>query len=297
MHALIFWGFVVLLLAVLESIVQGLFPGFSLSVLGPLYHPLLFTQDFFVGCVILSVLFALYRRYVTRPKRLDVDRHGKIDATLILVAILLIMVSMLGQNAARMELTGIDHSRFLTALFVPLFSGGNTETVKRLYEAFWWMHIVLVFGFLNYLPYSKHLHVLTSIPNVFFSSIKPKGALRPINLEEEGVEKFGVSDVEDLTWKQLLDSYTCTECGRCTASCPANLTGKLLSPRKIMVDIRRRLEEKGPLILDAEAGHTCFDRSGKGSKYEIARTRLYHSGRALCVYHVHGVRAGMSGQH
>jgi Fe-S oxidoreductase/nitrate reductase gamma subunit len=272
MHALIFWGFVVLLLAVLESIVQGLVPGFSLAVLGPLYHPLMFMQDFFVGCVILSVLFALYRRYVTRPKRLNVDRHGKIDATLILIVILLIMVSMLGQNAARMDLTGLDHSRVLTVLFVPMFSGGSAETVKALYETFWWMHIVLVFGFLNYLPYSKHLHVLTSIPNVFFSSVKPKGALRPIDLEEEGVEKFGVSDVEDLTWKQLLDSYTCTECGRCTASCPANVTGKLLSPRKIMVDIRRRLAEKGPLILDAEAGH----KASTGTEKKPSGKSLVH---------------------
>jgi Fe-S oxidoreductase len=272
MHALIFWGFVVLLIAVIESIVQGLFPGFSLSVLGPLYHPLMFMQDFFVGCVILSVLFALYRRYVTRPKRLNVDRHGKIDATMILAAILLIMVSMLGQNAAGMDLTGMDHSRFLTVLFVPMFSGGSAETVKALYETFWWMHIVLVFGFLNYLPYSKHLHVLTSIPNVFFSSIKPKGALRPINLEEEGVEKFGVSDVEDLTWKQLLDSYTCTECGRCTASCPANVTGKLLSPRKIMVDIRRRLAEKGPLILDGKGS----ERAPLGTETDASAKTLVH---------------------
>jgi Fe-S oxidoreductase len=250
MHALIFWGFVVLFLAVIEAIGQGVIPGFSLSILGPFYHPLIVVQEFFVGCVILSVLFALYRRFVIRPKRLMVDRHGQIDATMILVVILLIMVSMLGQNAAKMDLTGNDGSRFLSALFVPLFVGGTSETANVVYEICWWAHIVLVFGFLNYLPYSKHLHVLTSIPNVYFSSTKPKGALQPINLEEEGVEKFGVSDVEDLTWKQLLDGYTCTECGRCTASCPANLTGKLLSPRKIIVDIRKRLSEKGSLLLD-----------------------------------------------
>ncbi len=253
MHALIFWGFVVLLLAVLEAIGQGLFPGFSLNLLGPVYIPLIVVQDFFVGCVILSVFFALYRRYVIRPKRLQVDRHGSIDATLILVAILLIMVSMVGQNAARMSLDKIKEPRFLTALVVPLFAGESAGSVKTIYEICWWSHIVLVFGFLNYLPYSKHLHVLTSIPNVYFSSTKPKGALRAINLEEEGVEKFGVSDIEDLTWKQLLDGYTCTECGRCTASCPANLTGKLLSPRKIIVDIRKRLTEKGPTILSNKA--------------------------------------------
>ena len=251
MHALIFWGFVVLLLAVLESIGEGLFPGFSLRFLGFLYEPLVVVQEFSVGCVILSVLFALYRRYVMRPKRLDVDRHATVDATIILVAILLIMVCMLGQNATRLKMNGTDNARFLSSLFLPFFAGFDSDTVGVIYEVFWWSHIVLVLAFLNYLPHSKHLHVLTSIPNVYSSSLKPRGALRPINLEEEGVEKFGASDVEDLTWKQLLDSYTCTECGRCTASCPANITGKLLSPRKIMVDIRKRLKEKSPVLLSA----------------------------------------------
>ena len=249
MHALIFWGFVVLLFAVVEAIGEGLVPGFSFRFLGPLYPVLIAMEEFFVGCVVLSVLFALYRRYVIRPKRLDVDRHGTIDATLILVAILLIMVSMIGQNAAHMDLEGVQGARFLSSVFVPLYSGTDAGTVRVFYEIFWWSHIILVLAFLNYLPYSKHLHVLTSVPNVYFSSLKPRGALRPINLEEEGVEKFGAADVEDLTWKQLLDSYTCTECGRCTASCPANLTGKLLSPRKILVDIRKRLNEKGPLLV------------------------------------------------
>jgi Fe-S oxidoreductase len=272
MHALIFWGFVVLLLAVLEAVGQGLYPVFSLAILGPLYRPLIFMQDFFVGCVILSVAYALYRRYIVRPKRLTVDRHGAIDATMILITILLIMLSMLGQNAARMDLTNREEARFLTALLVPLFAGGTSDTAKMIYEICWWTHIVLVFAFLNYLPYSKHLHVLTSIPNVYFSSTRPKGALRPINLEEEGAEKFGVSDVEDLTWKQLLDGYTCTECGRCTASCPANLTGKLLSPRKIIVDIRKRLSEKGPSLLEGKAGNVS---SSVTAKAEVQRTLLH----------------------
>jgi hypothetical protein len=252
MHAIIFWGFVVLLLAVVEAIGEGLFPGFSWVILGPLYKPLIVVQDFFVACVTLSVLFAMYRRFVIRPKRLEVDRHGKIDATFILVLILFIMATMTGQNAASMALTGTTHARFLSAMFVPLFSGASATSTQTSFDIFWWAHVLLVLGFLNYLPYSKHLHVLTSIPNVYFSSIQPKGAIRPLNLEEEGVERFGVADVEDLTWKQLLDGYTCTECGRCTASCPANLTGKLLSPRKIVVDIRKRLSEKGPLLLEGK---------------------------------------------
>lgn len=281
MHALIFWGFLVLLLAVIEAIGEGLIPGFSLNVLGTLYEPLLFLEDLFVGLVVLAVLITSYRRYVVRPKRLEVDRHGKVDATLILVAILLIMLSMLGQNAAKMSLSGIDHARFLASWCVPFFANATIQEVGIAHDVFWWTHIVLVFGFLNYLPYSKHLHVLSSIPNVYFSSTKPRGALKPINLEEEGVEKFGVSDVEDLTWKQLLDGYTCTECGRCTSVCPANLTGKLLSPRKIIVDIRKRLSEKGPLVLNGAGAKGAATQEGQKKPLEKSLVHDYITAEEL----------------
>ncbi|MEX0602441.1 MAG: (Fe-S)-binding protein [Bacteroidota bacterium] len=258
MHAFIFWGFVVLLSAVVEAIGEGVFPGFSLNVIGAApYEALAFLQDFFAGLVIVGVGIALFRRYVVRPKRLELDLHSKLDATGILVAILIIMITMLGQNATRMlleepELAG---ARFLSAAVMPWFSSLDGATLHIWFDSFWWVHIVLVLAFLNYLPYSKHLHVLTSVPNVLFSSLRPRGALKPLDLEAENVEKFGASDVEDLTWKQLLDGYTCTECGRCTDSCPANLTGKLLSPRKIIMDIRDRLYEKGPVVLAGGAGN------------------------------------------
>jgi Fe-S oxidoreductase len=155
---------------------------------------------------------------------------------------------------------------------MPLFSSSSLSSVAVWYDVFWWIHIGIVLLFLNYLPHSKHLHVLTSVPNVYFSGLKPRGALKPINLEAENVEKFGASDVEDLTWKQLLDGYTCTECGRCTASCPANLTGKLLSPRKIIMDIRQRLEEKAPLVL---AGQKVPEGSGDGPKHALQKTLLH----------------------
>jgi Fe-S oxidoreductase len=251
MHAFIFWGFLVLLTAVMESIGEGIVPGFSFRFLGPLYEPLAFFQDLLCGLVILSVLVALYRRYVLRPKRLELAGHSSLDATFILMMIFFIMLSMLGQNATRLLIDGSSSAggRFLSAVLLPLFSSISHDTLQIWYDLFWWVHIGIVLVFMNYLPYSKHLHVLTSIPNVYFSASKPKGALKPINLEAENVEKFGASDVQDLTWKQLLDGYTCTECGRCTAVCPANTTGKILSPRKIIMDIRRRLEEKAPLVL------------------------------------------------
>jgi Fe-S oxidoreductase len=134
------------------------------------------------------------------------------------------------------------------------------------------MHIILVLGFMNYLPYSKHVHILTSVPNVFLSSLKPKGALTPIDLEAAGVEKFGASDVEDLTWKQLLDGFTCTECGRCSDACPANMTGKLLSPKKIMTDIRHRVAEKGPLLLNGDKS----DSVKAGELIPLDNTLLHH---------------------
>ena len=251
LHVLIFWGFLVLLFAVLESIAEGLVSGFSFEFLGPLYQPLVLLQEVFTGLVILAVLGALVRRYIVRPKRLEVDRHAKIDATIILVLILLVMVSTLGQNAARLALEGTQGAwgRVLSGQLAGLIDSSEVQSVSTLFSLFWWLHMILVLGFLNYLPYSKHLHVLTAVPNVFFSSLRPRGELRPLDLEAENVDTFGASDVEHLTWKQLLDGYTCTECGRCTASCPANITGKTLSPRRIITDVRDRLKEKGPLVL------------------------------------------------
>jgi Fe-S oxidoreductase len=250
MHALIFWGFLVLLTSVLEAIGEGLSSEFSLNFLGIFYQPLQFCQDLFAGMVILGIGIALYRRYILRPKRLQVDRHAQIEATAILCTIFLIMVSLLGQNAIKLQSNAGLAGHFLSSTLAPILISSDPSINNSLYDIYWWMHILLVLGFLNFLPYSKHAHILTSVPNVFLTSLQPKGALPPINLEAEGVEKFGASDVVDLTWKQLLDGFTCTECGRCTDSCPANITGKLLSPKKIMNDIRHRVAEKGPLLVD-----------------------------------------------
>ncbi len=274
MHAFIFWGFLVLLTSVLESIGEGLVSGFSFRFLGVFYEPLAFMQDLFGGLVILAVIVAFYRRAIIRPKRLQLEGHGQADAVFILSMILFIMISMLGQNATRVVLDGLPNAggRFLSGAFVPLFASASPAAVLVWFDLFWWIHIGIVLLFLNYLPYSKHLHILTSIPNVYFSGLRPRGALKPINLEAENAEKFGAADVEDLTWKQLLDGYTCTECGRCSASCPANITGKLLSPRKIIMDIRQRLEEKAPLAL---AGQKAPELSGDGPKHPLQKTLIH----------------------
>jgi Fe-S oxidoreductase len=262
LHALIFWGFVVLLTAIGESILQGFSPSASLAFLGPLYTPLLFLQDLLAAIVVITVVFSLFRRFVAPPPRLDVAGHSKWDAVIILSLILLVMVTMFGQNAAGVTLHAGDtsDSRFISSWIAGIFSGMDASAIMLWYRTFFWAHILLVLGFLNYLPFSKHLHVLTSIPNVYLSNLGPRGALAPTNLADEAATKFGAADVDDFSWKQLLNGFTCTECGRCSDACPANTTGKMLSPRKIYVDLRARTMEKGDVLLNIGQSDEKRDR-------------------------------------
>ena len=207
LHLLIFWGFVVLLAAVTESVGEGLFPRFSFAFLGVLYPPLVFLEDLVGLFVVAAVVISLFRRLLAPPKRLQVTGHAKWDALFILALILMVMVTMFGQNAARITL-GYGHAndaRFFSGAVARLFAGTSAGALSVWYHVFFWGHIVTVLGFLNYLPYSKHLHVLTSVPNVYFSHLGPKGALKPINLADETLTRYGAADIEDLTWKQLLD--------------------------------------------------------------------------------------------
>jgi Fe-S oxidoreductase/nitrate reductase gamma subunit len=263
LHVLIFWGFVILLAAVVESIGEGLSPGFSFSFLGPVYTGLTVLEEIVGGLVVIAVLVSLFRRLVTPPKRLRVEGHAKWDAVMILSLILIVMVTMFGQHASRLALGGAhpDESRFLSAYLAAWIGRAPETVVPVLFRIFFWGHMLAVLGFLNYLPFSKHLHILTSIPNVYFADLGPTGALKPINLADETAVKFGATDVEDLTWKQLLNGYTCTECGRCTSACPANFTGKALNPKKIMTDLRARTMQKAPLLLaGAQSGDVTGDR-------------------------------------
>ncbi|HXX62623.1 MAG TPA: (Fe-S)-binding protein [Bacteroidota bacterium] len=249
LHLLIFWGFVILLASIAESIAQGLAPTFSLAFLGPLYAPLLALEDILGILVVFSVVFSILRRLVAPPARLRVSGHAKADAVLILSLILVVMITMFMQNAARIAWTTESGAHFIAALISPLISPGAAPAAFHL---FFWAHMIAVLGFLNYLPYSKHLHVLSSIPNVYFASLSPRGALAPINLADETLTKYGATDIEDLSWKQLLNGYTCTECGRCSSVCPAQTTGKKLDPKKIITDVRARTMELGPALSSAK---------------------------------------------
>ncbi len=264
-HFLIFWGFILFLFAVLEAIIQGFYSPFTLEFLGPFYSAITLTQDIFGILVLIAIDFALIRRYILNVERLPKGKHEKFDATLILTLIAVVVLSMFLQNSASIAANNFNlHdyevrpiSAWLSSI---LFSGGaNTVAV---YEIAWWIHILTIFVFMNYLPYSKHFHVYTSIPNVYFSKIGTKKyALKPINLEDEEAEQFGAADIQDLSWKQLLDGYACTECGRCTDACPAAATGKSLSPREIIVNIRKRTEQQAPYIISGEVKEGISDKT------------------------------------
>jgi Fe-S oxidoreductase/nitrate reductase gamma subunit len=255
MHALIFWGFCVLTVGTIELLLHGSFPAFSFSFLPPkLYTFYSISQDVFGVLVLGAIAFAFYRRLVMHPPRLEGDKLEHSDAYLILGAIAGLMITMFAVNSLELALEPDSITRakaFSLALSTPL-AGLPTGALTAAHRFFWWTHALLVLAFLNYLPYSKHLHIVSSIPNVYLSNSQgpgPKGVIRFMDLEAEGVEQFGAADVDQMTWKDLLDGYTCTECGRCTDACPAHITGKILSPRKIIIDTRHRLMEKAPLLV------------------------------------------------
>lgn len=251
-HVAIFWGFLLFLAAVVESIIQGFYSPFTLEFLGPVFSIITLTQDIFGLIVIAAVIWALLRRFVKKVKRLEVEGHA-FDAAFILTMIIAVVISMFGQNAAHIISKSFQLSawevRPVSVLLANTFYVDGTSA-STAFEIFWWIHILIIFTFLNFLPYSKHFHVITSLPNVYFKKIGGRQhALKKLNLEDENITHYGASDIEHLSWKQLLDGYTCTECGRCTASCPAATTGKKLSPREIIITIRKRTEEKAPFII------------------------------------------------
>jgi Fe-S oxidoreductase/nitrate reductase gamma subunit len=255
MHALIFWGFCVLTVGTIELLLNGSFPAFSFAFLPtPLYSFYSISQDVFGVLVLAAIAFAFYRRLVLHPPRLEGDKLEHSDAYLILGAIAGLMITMFATNALQLALEpdSITRAKVLSLALAQPLAGLPTGVLTVAHAVFWWTHALLVLAFLNYLPYSKHLHIVSSIPNVYLSNSQgpgPKGAIRFLDLEAENVEQFGAADVDQMTWKDLLDGYTCTECGRCTDACPAHITGKVLSPRKIIIDTRRRLLEKAPLLV------------------------------------------------
>ena len=259
-HILIFAGFVVLTVRTIALVVEGLVPGFRLLP-GTAGNAYTLVKDVFEVLTLLGVALAVFRRAFARPKRLDLTW----DAWLILFLIAFLMVTDLVAEAAKVALAG-GHTVWEPAVssIAVRFAGMAPARLQAIYEWCWWLHLGDLLFFANYLPYSKHFHIIASIPNIFFMNLEPMGRLVKVDLEN--TERFGASRVEDLTWKQMMDGYTCTECGRCRVVCPTALTGKPLDPKIFIGDVRDAVYEATPGIL--------AETSGRGNGGGAARRDL-----------------------
>ena len=279
LHIIVYVGFVVINIEVLEILIDGLFGTHRVfSFLGGIYDVLIGSFEILAFLVLVACIVFYIRRNVLRIKRFvmkEMDGWPKTDANLILLFEVVLMGAFLLMQAADLTLQNAGAEHYVKAGSFPisshvsfLFEDMNIQSVHLVERGLWWLHILGILTFMNYLPYSKHFHIVLAFPNTYFAKLDAKGAFTnmasvkaevemmmdpsadPYAAPEEGAseeepQRFGAKDVKDLNWLQLMNAYSCTECGRCTSECPANMTGKLLSPRKIMMDTRDRLEEYG----------------------------------------------------
>lgn len=276
LHLAVYGGFIIINIEILEIIIDGIFGTHRVLApnLGNFYSFVINFFEVLAFLVLLSCVVFLIRRNLVKVRRLnmqELDGWPKTDANYILIFEIILMALFLTMNAAdkALQLKNYGHyaeiptNFFISGWITPVFGNLSTTTVVVIERTAWWLHIAGVFFFLNYIPYSKHLHILLAFPNTYYARLQPQGkmqnmpeiqrevlyAMQPETATGDPVaeepKKFGAKDVFDLSWRNLLDAYTCTECGRCTEACPANQTGKLLSPRKIMMDTRDRMEEVG----------------------------------------------------
>lgn len=275
LHLFVYLGFLIVNIEMLEIAIDGIFGTHRVfaPVLGSLYPVLINIFEFFAVAVIITCVTFLIRRNilkVNRFKGIEMTRDPKVDANIILISEILLMIAFLTMNAADANLQAIGSSHyfatgdfFFSGLFKNIFAGMSESTLIAIERICWWAHILGVFAFANYVFWdSKHLHIFIAFPNTYYSKLEPAGQFtnmpevthevklmlnlpvdNPNNPPAAG--RFGAKDVTDLTWKNIMEAYSCTECGRCTQQCPANITGKKLSPRKIMMDTRARAEELG----------------------------------------------------
>lgn len=274
LHIFVYAGFVIINLEVMEIMIDGVFGTHRVfGFLGSLYNVLIGSFEILALLVLVACVIFLIRRNVLQIRRFRMSELAswpRTDANLILITEVLLMSAFLIMNGAdhELQMRGVGHyiqagSFPVSSLLSGMFTGMSEHSLELLERACWWFHIIGILAFLNYLPYSKHFHILLAFPNTYYSNLEKKGKFTDMENVSREVKlmmdpavvlpepspsmqkKFGAKDVQDLSWKQLLDAYSCTECGRCTSECPANQTGKLLSPRKIMMDTRDRLEEVG----------------------------------------------------
>ena len=254
-HTLIFFGFLAVQPHSLELMIQGVFPGFHVSHLSPgIYGAYLLIADTLAIFVLIGLGYALYRRLFVKPEYLT----NGLDAKLIILFTAVIILSFYFVNAFQMSLIaegGFDYSACFTVsaglAYLFDFSSLTADQLAFGYELSYWIHILTILGFLIYIPGSKHLHLLAAVPNVFLKPLEREKGIIKTNIEDEDAESFGLGRVSDLNWKSVLDLYACTECGRCQEQCPADHTGKPLSPKMVVSDIKHDLfDQAGPLLAD-----------------------------------------------
>ncbi|PCJ92295.1 MAG: Fe-S oxidoreductase [Flavobacteriaceae bacterium] len=290
LHIIVYLGFIIINIEVLEIIIDGVFGTHRIfAPLGRGYNFLIGSFEILALLVIVAIAMFWLRRNIIKIKRFlkpEMEGWPKKDGNMILYIELVLMFLFLTMNGADYQLQQLHAEHYTVAGAFPVsqfiaqfFDGMAVSTLILIERTCWWLHIIGILCFLNYLYYSKHLHILLAFPNTYYGNLKPKGQFRNLEAVTKEVklmmdpsvdpfaaaaedapipEKFGASDVMDLSWVQLLNAYTCTECGRCTSECPANQTGKMLSPRKIMMDTRDRLEEVGKNI-DSNKGTFVTD--------------------------------------
>jgi heterodisulfide reductase subunit C len=284
LHFAVYAGFIIINIEILEIVLDGIFGTHRLfaPTLGSAYTFVINFFEVLAFLVLASCVIFLIRRNIVHVRRLvmkELNGWPKSDANYILLFEIVLMSLFLVMNASdkALQVRGFGHygevqtaNFWISGIITPLFQNFSSETLVTIERTAWWLHIAGIFVFLNYLPYSKHLHILLAFPNTYFARLAPQAKMQnmpdiqkevlyamdpstvPAEAAAEEHKKFGAKDVPDLSWKNLLDAYTCTECGRCTEACPANQTGKLLSPRKIMMDTRDRMEEIGRTAKDGK---------------------------------------------
>ncbi|MFN9710733.1 MAG: 4Fe-4S dicluster domain-containing protein [Bacteroidota bacterium] len=274
LHLFLYVGFVIINIEVVEILLDGILGTHRifLEPLGEIYSVLINSFEVLAALVLIACVIFLIRRNVMKIRRFlskDLEGWPRSDANYILITEIVLMSLFLTMNATDLQLQQLDPVHYhktnpfiISSLIAPLFSGLSTTTLVIIERIAWWIHILGIFAFLNYLPWSKHLHILLAFPNAWYARLNPTGTMSNMpSIQKEVLymmqpelapsepgtapQKFGARDVMDLSWKSLMDAYSCTECGRCSTACPANSTGKLLSPRKIMMSTRDRLEEVG----------------------------------------------------
>ncbi len=279
MHFFVYAGFIIINIEVLEIVLDGITGKHRIfaAPLGYFYSWLINAFEILALTVLVACIIFLIRRNIIKLKRFaskDLDGWPRSDANYILVTEVVLMSLFLILNASDtlLQTRGVEHyaahptGNFIISQYIqPVLNGMSNSSLELVERGSWWLHIVGIFAFLNYLPYSKHLHIVLAFPNAYYARLKPMGEMENMPSiqkevlyamhpelaptgEQPAPQRFGAKDVMDLSWKNLMDAYSCTECGRCSAACPANQTGKLLSPRKIMMDTRDRLEEVGKNI-------------------------------------------------